>query len=141
MTKIKELEDKAMTEANEAIRYSTEGEYELALDHWEAAERIIQAEFELRDMYYWIKSGIGDTLFQLKDYEGSIAASLAAREWTLANGVPLPSICLGRSYFALGYEENATAYLLEAYRLAGDALAETLDDQEKVFLDKIVSTL
>ncbi|GKU78153.1 hypothetical protein [Paenibacillus sp. L3-i20] len=72
-------------------------------------------------------------------YKECIQASLIAREWTLTNQVPLPSICLGRAYLALGNHYQAKVYFIEAHRFAGDSLYEGLHEDEKEFLSQVIA--
>ncbi|GAB2719344.1 hypothetical protein ACFQWB_05450 [Paenibacillus thermoaerophilus] len=124
------LEQQALASSNKAIACSVRQEYESALMHWRSALEPVRHDPVKYPIAYWIQSGIGDMLYRLQDYEGCIRASLEAKDWALANKVPLPIICIGRSYLALGDIDRGISYIQEARRMAGNSVLDALTDEE-----------
>lgn len=123
-------EREAFDQANEGIRLGAAGDHLHAVKHWEKASRIADEHLQGSDINFWIKSGYGAALFDVDQYDESIATSEIARQWCLGHGQPLASLSIARSYLALGQTATARPYLREIHSLIGNDIFPVFKDSE-----------
>ncbi len=123
--------DKALELANRAILSGAEGDHAEALRRWQAASDYADEHLTGADIHYWIKSGLGASLFDTGDYRESIAVSKLALDWCLGIKQPLPSLTIARSCLKLGESEAAAVHLRQAYDLIGEELFERLEPSDR----------
>lgn len=121
-------EAEALALAEKGIEAGASGHHAEAVKHWEVASDYADAHLPGADIYYWIKSGFGSSLYDVGDYERSIAVSKIALDWCSSYKAPLPALSMAKSYRRLGDEAMAQTYRDHARSLVGDAIPEDYFD-------------
>lgn len=121
----------ALEIANKAIARDAAGDHREARALWQKASDYAEAHLAGKDIYYWIKSGLGAALLEDGDYEGSIAVSQLALDWCLKINQPLPSLTIAKAYLKLGDRQNAVTHIRAAHRLIGEDAFDQLDPADR----------
>lgn len=126
----------ALRLAKRGIAFDARGNRAQAAQCWEAASNYADTHLSGEDIYYWIKSGLGAALFEVGDFQRSIAVSEVALDWCSKINQPLPALTIAKCYLRLGDQQAAKRYLDHARRLAGDAILDQLDPSDQAVMRK-----
>lgn len=106
--------------------------YDEALDYFQKAWDMIPLPKGLYDATIWVASALGDTLFELEQYEKSKAYFEEAYYAPEGKLNPFVNLMLGKCYYVLDKKEEAVPYLKMAYELEGE---EIFEDEETELIE------
>jgi tetratricopeptide (TPR) repeat protein len=112
-------------------KLSEQGKYDLALKEYVSALAYVPAPVSDYEASTWILTAIGDTFFQMKNYNKSLMVFLDVMPCPDAIGNPFIHLRLGQSQFENGNMDKAKDELVRAYMGGGAEIFA--EDDEKYF--------
>lgn len=117
--------------------FMDDGEYPSALNIFEEALSLLPAPCNTWEAYTWLKAGIADALFCMKDYEHAIEALHDAMNGPEGAFNPFIMMRLGQSLHEQGKPEGVD-YLCKAYMLEGE---EIFSEEDGKYLNLVKHSL
>ncbi len=117
--------------------FMDDGEYPSALNIFEEALSLLPAPCDTWEAYTWLKAGIADALFGMKDYEHAIEALHDAMNGPEGAFNPFIMMRLGQSLHEQGKPEGVD-YLCKAYLLEGE---EIFSEEDEKYLNLVMHSL
>ncbi len=119
--------DEILRKSEKGNSFSELGQFKEALDEYSDAIKLLPDPIYVWEAATWLFVSIGDTLFQLNDFENSLDSFMQAQKCPDGLGNPFICVRIGECFFELGNKEKAKQYLFQAYMLEGEDIFSDAD--------------
>jgi tetratricopeptide (TPR) repeat protein len=113
-----------------------QGTFDAALDRYLQAFELLPPQVERWEAATWLLTAIGDTYFQMGEWQNGRQALEQARQCPQGEENPFILLRLGQCELELGRADAARELLKQAFSLGGDEVFEDEDDKYRAELSR-----
>lgn len=126
---------KLCEEGNNLVEYQ---KYKEAISSFMSALKLLPEPHYIWEAATWIYTALGDTYFQMKNYNEALRYLTEAQKCPDGLGNPFICVRLGECCFELSDMDRSREYLIQAYMLEGK---DIFSDADPKYLDFISSLI